>query len=61
MNVAAARPPAGELGGRAYVRAGGPRAAEAPRLVRITALHARLVRDAGGGLVARRDVVRDHA
>ncbi|TCI99213.1 nuclear transport factor 2 family protein [Aeromicrobium sp. IC_218] len=49
------------LGVRAYLQIVGTRPGEDARLVRLTTLHDRLVRDGDGWLVARRDVVRDHA
>jgi 3-phenylpropionate/cinnamic acid dioxygenase small subunit len=60
-NVDVVEATADELRVRAYLQIVGTRAGEDARLVRITTLHDRLVRDADGWLVARRDVVRDHA
>ncbi len=46
---------------RAYLQIVGTRPGEDARLVRLTTLHDRLVADGDGWLVARRDVLRDHA
>lgn len=46
---------------RAYLQIVGTRPGEDARLVRLTTLRDRLVREGDGWLVARRDVVRDHA
>lgn len=46
---------------RAYLQIVGTRPGEDARLVRLTTLHDRLVREDDGWLVAHRDVVRDHA